>query len=335
VSGDQAVVASIPAADAAPAVVSDQPATSTVPAVVAPATAAQPPVAKQPLVSAISTGSATTVRLRLTSPVRGSATLRLPAGTIGVSGPLGLDQAWEQRVPLQQTLHLTQGDVVVPSHGNVRVDVAVSDPAAPRELLAPVVTVEPSVPVTVSTTATGVSLVGPFVPGETYRIAIAATWPDEPSTSGHVLSAYTAASAVSISIPPRPAGIWPLGDEAIDGLQRLGAHAVPRADVMLLTGSDDECVASREITWTSPGDAAALLDLDDLTEDQPAAQYHLRITSGGEMPVISDQTVVIENLHVRPQALFAAMTDWAIAAFAGNEEADVSVRVVRVASAVR
>lgn len=332
---DPVIAAAPPAETSAPVVSTDKPAASDQqpaassqhPALIA---EPQPPVVKQPVVRAISTGTATTVRLLLAAPVRGSATLRLPAGTMGVSGPLGLDKTWEQRVPLQQTLHLTQGDVVVPSHGHVRVDVAVSDPAAPRELLAPVVTVEPAVPVTVSTTATGVSLVGPFVPGESYRIAIAATWPDEPSTSGHVLSAYTAASAVRIAIPPRPAGIWPLGDEVIDGLQRLAAHAVPRADVMLLTGSDDECVASREITWTSAGDAPALLDLDDLTQDQPAAEYRLRVTSGGDLPVTNDQTLMIENLHVRPQALFAAMTDWAIAAFAGNEDADVPVRVVRV-----
>jgi len=298
-------------------------------AVATPASTLPAPV---PLVRAMSSEPATTIRLVLAAPVRGRATLRLRAGTTGVAGSLGLVQAWEQQVALQQTLHLTTGEVVIASHGDVRVDVAVSDPGAPRELLAPVVTVEPSVPVTVTTTATGVSLVGPFAPGESYRIAIAATWPDEPSTSGHVLSAYTAASAVSISIPQRPAGIWPLGDEVIDGLQRLAAHAVPRADVMLLTGSDDECVASREITWTSPGDAPALLDLDDLTLDQPAAQYRLRVTSGGEQPVISDQTLVVEQLHVRPQALFAALTDWTIAALAGNEDADVPVRVVRVAS---
>lgn len=298
------------------------------------ATSVATPATKPAVVRAISTGSATTVRLLLAAPVRGSAMLRLPAGTIGVAGPLGLDKAWEQRVPLQQTLHLTQGEVVVPSHGDVRVDVAVSDPAAPRELLAPVVSVNPAVPVTVSTTDTGVSLVGAFVPGQSYRIAIAATWPDEPSTSGHVLTAYTAASAVSITIPERPAGIWPLENDAIDGSQRLAAHAVPRADVMLLTGSDDECVASREVTWTSPGEASALLDLDDLTQDQPAAQYRLRVTSGGEMPVTSDQSLVIENLNVRPQALFAAFSDWAIAALAGNEDADVPVRVVRVVKVV-
>jgi len=126
-----------------------------------------------------------------------------------------------------------------------------------------------------------------------------------------------------------------LENDVIDGSQRLAAHAVPRADVMLLTGSDDECVASREVTWTSPGDASALLDLDDLTQDQPAAQYRLRVTSGGEMPVTSDQSLVIENLNVRPQALFAAFSDWAIAALAGNEDADVPVRVVRVAREVQ
>jgi hypothetical protein len=333
-SSEPAVTSEKPAAVSEPpvAVVSaDKPvANADKPAVVAAQPAVAKPAAAQ--VRAISTGFASTVRLLLAAPVRGTAALRLPAGTTGVGGPLGLTQAWEQRLSLLQTLNLTQAEAVVPMHGDVRVDVAVSDPAAPRELLAPAVTVDPAVPVTISTTDAGVSLVGAFVPGQTYHIAVAATWPDEPTTSGHVLPAYTAASAVSVTIPDRPPGIWPVDHEVINGIQRFAAHGVTRADVMLLSG-EDECVASREVTWTTPSDVPAVLDLDDLTLDQPAAQYRLHVSVSGEMPVYSDQTLVVEQLHVRPQALFAALTDWTIAALAGNEDADVPVRVVRVASA--
>jgi hypothetical protein len=280
-------------------------------------------------VRAITNEASSTIRLLIATAVRGSATLRLPAGTTGVAGPLGLADGWKHEIALRQTLVLDSAITEVPSHGDVRIDVAVNDPQAPRELLAPVITVAPALPVTVSTTDAGVSLVGAFVPGETYHIRTAATWPDEPTTSGHALAAYTAASEVAITIPTRPAGIWPSAEGIIDGRTQFAAHAVERADVTLVTG-EDECVASRELVW-SDSESSSTLDLDELTESQPAATYRLRVRSQGEAPTTSEQTLHIDEVRVRPHALVAALSDWLLAGLAGEEQADVRVRVVRFA----
>jgi hypothetical protein len=296
--------------------------------VVAPAAepAAKTPVAAT--VKAISTTVDRTVRLQIALPQRGTARLRLPAGTTGVGGPLGLAATWEQSVALQQTLQLKSATAAVPSHGDVRIDVTVSDVQAPRQLLAPAVSVEPAIPVTISTTDQGLSLVGAFVPGETYHIRSAATWPDDSATSGHQLAAYTAASDLTVTIPDRPAGIWPLDQAPIDGQVRFAAQAVERADVMVL-GEDDECLASNEATWTEM--KPTVLDLEAITAELPPATYRLRLTMTGESAVTCEQNLVIEQVRVRPHALIAALTDWMLASLAGDDAADVQVRVLRLA----
>lgn len=192
-----------------------------------------------PLVRALSTAPATTVRLVIQSATRGSATIGLKAGTVGSAGPLGLVQAWEQVVPLQQTLVLNQAVASVPSHGAVRVDVTTSDAKAPLDLLAPTITVDPALPVSVKITDTGLSVVGDFQPGQTYRIHSAAVWPDEPLTSGHVLPAYSAASSVSVVIPARPAGLWLLDDAVAAGDVRVAAHAIATATATVLAAKTD------------------------------------------------------------------------------------------------
>ncbi len=287
------------------------------------------PAATMPLVRAVSTGPAATIRLLIAAPVRGLARLRLPAGTVGVAGPRGLVAPWQQSVPLQQTLVLTQASARVPSHGEVQVEVAVSDPHAPRDLLAPAVMVEPALPVTVSTTDHGLSLIGAFSPGQTYRISTGATWPDEPGTSGHVLAAYTAASSVTIAIPPRPPGLWPLDDGIVDGHLHLAAEQVSSATVTLLHGADEETVASSELTWTSPGDAPARLDLDELTAGLSVDRYRLRADAADHQTTWS-QPMVIEEVRVRPHALLAAVITLGQALWAGDHVSDVPVRVVRL-----
>jgi hypothetical protein len=313
-------------AEAAPA-----PATEASPAVaiVAPAPAPMPVAAPAaPVVRAISTSPAATIRLLVSAPGRGPATLRLPAGVVGIGGPLGLTGTWEQSLPLRQTLTLGEAIAEVPSHGDVRVEIAVSDVHAPRDLLAPVVTVDPPLPVTISTSDRGLSLVGGFVPGQRYTISAAATWPDDPATSGHLLSAYTAASAISLEIPARPAGLWALDHGLSDGTLRLAAHAVTQATAQVLPQDGAEAVASDELVWSAGSEVPALLDGEALTRSLAPGRYRLRVT-GQEAPPW-EQPLVVEEVQVRPSALLAALATWGRAVLAGAQLADVPVRVVQL-----
>ena len=283
-----------------------------------------------PLVRALSTAPATTVRVVIRSATRGSATIGLKAGTVGSAGPLGLAQAWEQVVPLQQTLVLNQATTSVPSHGAVRVDVTTSDAKAPLDLLAPTITVDPALPVSVKITDTGLSVVGDFQPGQTYRIHSAAVWPDEPLTSGHVLPAYSAASSVSVVIPARPAGIWLLDDAVAAGDVRVAAHAVATATASVLALKTDESLATNELAWDSLGDAPARLKIDDLAHDLAPASYRLRINAKDDATILCEEKLVIEHVMVRPEALMRAVITLAKAIVAGDQQSDVPVRVVRL-----
>ena len=289
------------------------------------------PTTTPPLVRALSSASASTVRLVIRSATRGLATIGLKAGTVGNGGPLGLAQAWEQVVPLQQTLVLNQATARVPSHGAVRVEVMTSDANAPRDLLAPTITVTPAVSVSVEITATGLSVSGDFKPGHTYRIDSAAVWPDEPQTSGHVLSAYSAASSVSVHIPERPAGLWLLDEVVAAGEVRVAAHAVSTATATVLAQQTAEPQATNELTWTSMSEASALLKIDDLVDDLPPAAYRLRVSSTADATVLCEEKLVIEHVMVRPEALLRAVITLAQAIVVGDQQNDVPVRVVRLA----
>ena len=281
-----------------------------------------------PLVRALSTAPATTVRLVIQSATRGSATIGLKAGTVGSAGPLGLAQTWEQVVPLQQTWVLNQAMASVPSHGAIGVAVTTSDAKAPLDLLAPTITVDPALPVSVKITDTGLSVVGDFQPGQTYRIHSAAVWPDEPLTSGHVLPAYSAASSVSVVIPARPAGLWLLDDAVAAGGVRVAAHAIATATASVLAAKTDESLATNELAWTSLGDAPALLNIDDLVHDLAPAHYRLRINAKDDAMILCEEKLVIEHVMVRPEALMSAVITLVKAIVAGDQQSDVPVRVV-------
>ena len=283
-----------------------------------------------PAVLAISKTPDTTVRCVIRSATRGTATIGLKAGTVGIAGPLGLAQAWEHVVPLQQTLVLSQATASVPSHGAVQVEVTTSDVKAPRDLLASMITVDPPLSVTIKTTDTGLSVIGDFQPGQTYRIHSAVAWPEDPTTSGHVLSAYSAASSVSVAVPARPPGLWLLDEVVTAGDVRVAAHAVSTATVAVLAQQVDDALVTTELAWTSLGDAPAVVKVDDLVHDLAPAHCRLRVSSKDDATIIQEEKLVIENVMVRPQALLRAVVKLAKAVIAGDQLSDVPVRVVRL-----
>ena len=317
-------------------IAADNSVTPTLPPTTDPAVVAVAPTAAAvlPNVRAISTSPGTTVRLLVTAPTRGEATLNLPAGTIGTAGPLGTMASWSTTIDLQQTLTLTHADVVVPSTGLIHVSLHVSHPGSPRDLLAPGILIDPPVQVTLHTTEQGVDLIGDFIPGTSYRMSTAATWPDDNTTSGHVLGAYTAESSITVNVPARPPGVWTSDEKIINGQVLVSAHAVDKATVLVQDAEGDETLISNEITWkttTADHGAPTNISAETLSEALIPGTYRIVIAADTEPPAHWQRRLVVETISVRPQAVLAALHTLGEAILAGNANADVPVRIVRLA----
>jgi hypothetical protein len=299
-------------------------------AVVPPAVITAEVASKHPSVRAISTTPSTSVRLLIVAPTRGQALLNLPAGITGIAGPLGSTQAWSTTIPLQQTLTLSEVSADVPVQGPIQLALQISNPDAPKDLLIPALTIDPPIDIAITATDAGLAVNANFLPGETYRLSTTATWPDDASTRGHPLAAYTAESSVEINIPARPPGLWELDDSISHGQLRIAASKVPSANLIVRDQHDDEIFASSEIRWTAGSEVPALINTEELFSTLSTVTYHLNAEADSEPPTTWKTTVTIEQVAVRPQALVAAVFTWTKAILSGNEQADIPVRVVRL-----
>jgi segregation and condensation protein A len=283
---------------------------------------------QKPQIKLLTTEPTTTVRVLIHDTPRTAATVRLAAGTNGIAGPRGLATTWEQKIALQQSLILTTAEATVPTHGAISLAVSVSDPAAPRDLIATRVRVEPEIPVTLTTTSNGIALSGAFIPGETYTISSQAVWPEELADRAEKLplSAFSADSRVRITIPARPDGIWSEGSALNNGQLSLHARAITNAQVVITPANSNEAVATQELTWSN--ELPTTVPLAELSKSFPAGAYRLRIENA-EKNASFEHAFTIENVAAAPHDVLNALHQLGASLIAGDHQAYSNVRIVR------
>jgi segregation and condensation protein A len=261
------------------------------------------------------TTPSTSVRLTTILPAADSfkpAVLTLPPGLPPVAGPRGLGAAWSAAARLGPSLIVTAATAEAPAYGDPTVQLTVSAPEAPRDLLARAITVTPEVAFTATTTPAGISLSGEFVPGQEYRIRTEAAWPSAADAT-HPLSAYPAAGGVTVTIPPRRAGLWLVDAMITDGFLRCAANGVSQASaeiVALTAGADAPVLAHQDLRWSGADAGPQAIDAELLLAGLPPGTYRLRIrAASGEVPVV-DQRIAVRRLAIRPMDLVAGWQAW-------------------------
>ena len=300
-------------------------------AVAAPERAAAPP----PQVVALETAPSARIRLRIESGERfelAAALLALPGGTCGSAGPLGLAAAWQTRLDLGHVLGVRALAVDAPPRGEITIHLSTGATEVTRDCLADALTISPPVAYRVHPTAQGLDLVGAFSPGADYRIAVAARYPEEHPL--HPLAAYPAGSSWLAAIPTRRPGVW-LAEQAVrDGHIALGAQALAQATVEVLKADAEQPLRTGMVAFQvgdGSGTGEAMLDGDALFADLPNGRYRLRVRASDAGAVLAESAVTIDDVALRPGDLELAAGQWLAQNLAGDGEADVSARLVRLA----
>ena len=214
--------------------------------------------------SAAPTDPATSGGALLSAPAGGhvvshpgvTALLRLPGGTTGAGGPLGLEREWSSALPLGATLALTDAWAQIPAAGDASVHLGLNGAAIPAELLAKLVHVTPALRVKIEAVPGGLVLRGGFTPGETYTVALDAVWPEHGDDPTLALASLPAACTATLAIPQRPRALWL---ERVDGVGQVTVR-----------GSRVESAALA----VYPADAAA--DAEPLRRSHVDPRSHLR-----------------------------------------------------------
>jgi hypothetical protein len=255
------------------------------------------------------------------------ALLTLPSGTTGLAGTLGLEHAWQTTAELGHALAVRSATAEAPPRGDITVHLATSAGITALSLLSESVSVEPSIPYSVHTTATGIDLVGAFEPEHTYRVTIAERWPE--SAPLRPLASYPCAGNLTVTIPERRHGLW-LDDVALrDGQLRIGGHAIDKATLEVLSAHDDQALVSSDIPLDDMNDDAVMsasIDGDALFATLPSGLYRLRIHASDDPMLVVETSLQVQDQPVRPHALATSLVTWVAAGIMDQGGNDVTVR---------
>jgi segregation and condensation protein A len=268
-----------------------------------------------------------------------TALLRLPGGTTGAGGPLGLEREWSSALPLGATLALTDAWAQIPAAGDASVHLGLNGGAIPAELLAKLVHVMPALRVKIEAVPGGLVLHGGFTPGESYTVALDAVWPEHGDDPTLALASLPAACTATLAIPQRPRALWL---ERVDGLGQVtvrgsrvesAALAVYPADA----AADAEPLRRSHVTLAATSDeepARLSLDAQRLLGDLPTGSYEVRLAGdvadadADSAPTLSIR-LHLDAVAVAPGAVAAGLGRWTIARLRGEEDEGLVVAIGR------
>ena len=268
-----------------------------------------------------------------------TALLRLPGGTTGAGGPLGLAREWSSALPLGATLALSDAWAQIPADGDATVHLGLSGAGIPEDLLPKLIHVTPALRVKIEAVPGGLVLRGGFTPGESYTVALDAVWPEHGDDPTLALATLPAACTATLAIPQRPRALWL---ERVDGVGQVtvrgsrveaAALAVYPADA----ATDAAPLRQEQVTLaaTSEEEPAQLrLDAQRLLRDLPTGSYEVRLTGEVGDADAENAPALTIRLHldavaVAPGAVAAGLGRWTLARLRGEEDEGLALAIGR------
>ena len=175
-------------------------------------------------------------------PSKSYVKLKLAPGVNGRSGPLGLASAYECNLPIDSGLVATEARAYAEGRDDTMLAVRFNNPVS-LNILKPLLSVEPAVPFTLSSSYRGTELHGAFQPATRYAIKIAKAPVGVPRAD------CPRPDTLSVYVPDRAPALWFEHDEGYlgsAGNRTLMAHAV---NVSNLRVALTRCYDNNLITW--------------------------------------------------------------------------------------
>jgi uncharacterized protein YfaS (alpha-2-macroglobulin family) len=158
-----------------------------------------------------------------------SVRVALSPGLAGRSGPLGMVEILERSVVVERSLIATEASAYSNGRGEAQVNVAFNNEVDLRSVKQ-VLSVEPPVKFTASSSYNGVQLRGDFTPGTRYAVKLAA------APAGSDRAKFPRPTSLSVFVPDHQPSVWFENDSGYLGSQgnrTVLAHAVNAFDLVV------------------------------------------------------------------------------------------------------